>query len=75
MSKIGAALGEIHNLSTSAQQQGPWQSLHPLAKLLTTVGYILLLMSFDKYALMELPAWEYIPCWLFIGMAYPIERL
>ncbi len=52
MSKIGAALGEIHNLSTSAQQQGPWQSLHPLAKLLTTVGYILLLMSFDKYALM-----------------------
>ena len=51
MSKIGAALGEIHNLSNSAQQIGPWQSLHPLAKLLITVGYILLLMSFDKYAL------------------------
>ncbi|MGM9528512.1 MAG: cobalt ECF transporter T component CbiQ [Phascolarctobacterium sp.] len=52
MSKIGVAIGEIHNLNTSAQQQGPWQSLHPLAKFLITVGYILLLMSFDKYALM-----------------------
>lgn len=52
MSKIGAALGEIHKLSSSAQQDGPWQSLHPLAKLLLTVGYILLLMSFDKYALL-----------------------
>ena len=52
MSRISAALGEIHTLSTMAQQEGPWQSLHPLAKLLLTIGYILLLMSFDKYALL-----------------------
>ena len=72
MSKIGAALGEIHNLSTSAQQQGPWQSLHPLAKLLTTVGYILLLMSFDKYALMGIASMGVYPLLAFHkgGLSY-----
>ena len=54
MSKITGVLHEIHNLEQSAQRNNLLTALHPLAKLLLTMGYIICLMSFDKYALLSL---------------------
>ena len=54
MSKITGTLSEIHSLQELAQRQTPLTALHPLAKLLITIIYIICLMSFDKYAMLGL---------------------
>ena len=54
MSKITGVLHEIHNLEEAAQRKTMLTALHPLAKLLITMGYIICLISFGKYALLSL---------------------
>lgn len=54
MSKITSTISEIHKLQEQAQLSTPLTSLHPLAKLLMTMAYIITLMSLDKYALFKL---------------------
>ena len=65
MNKINRALSEINELNTLAQQQSPLHQLHPLAKLLTTICYIALLMSFGKYQLLALTCMGVYPFWGF----------
>lgn len=54
MSKITGTISEIHKLQEQAQLSTPLTSLHPLAKLLMTMAYIVTLMSLGKYALFKL---------------------
>ena len=54
MSKITVTISEIHSLEEQAQLSTPLTSLHPLAKLLMTIAYIITLMSLGKYALFKL---------------------
>ena len=65
MNKITRALTEINELNTLAQQQSPLHRLHPLAKLLITISYIALLMSFGKYELVALACMGLYPWWGF----------
>ena len=51
MSKLDRALGELRQMDDLAAQQSPIHRLHPLAKLLATVAYIVAVASFGKYAL------------------------
>lgn len=51
MSKITGTISEIHSLEEQAQQSTPLTTLHPLAKLLMTMAYIVTLMSLGKYNL------------------------
>ena len=51
MSKITGTISEIHSLEEQAQQKTPLTTLHPLAKLLMTMAYIVMLMSLGKYNL------------------------
>ena len=48
MSKITGTISEIHKLQEQAQLRTPLTSLHPLAKLLMTMTYIVTLMSLGK---------------------------
>ena len=52
MSKITGTISEIHSLEEQAQQSTPLTTLHPLAKLLMTMAYIVTLMSLGKYNLL-----------------------
>ena len=65
MKKITRALTEINELNTMAQQQSHLHALHPLAKLLITMSYIVLLMSFDKYQLLAIFCMGIYPLWGF----------
>ena len=49
MSKINKAIGEIQNLTQMAEQDQWMNRIHPLVKLLLTVMYIGVTVSFDKY--------------------------
>lgn len=49
MSKINKAIGEIQNLTQMAEQDQWMNRIHPLVKLLLTVMYIAVTVSFDKY--------------------------
>lgn len=65
MKKITRALSEINALNALSQQQSPLHAMHPLAKLLVTMGYIALLMSFGKYELLALLCMGIYPLWGF----------
>lgn len=56
MSKLRNVIGEIHSLEALQAERTLFTALHPLAKLIVTVGYILVLMSFGKYDLAGLLA-------------------
>lgn len=49
MSKINKAIGEIQDLTQMAEQDQWMNRIHPLVKLLLTVMYIAVTVSFDKY--------------------------
>ena len=51
MNKMEKALHELSEMDDLAAQDSPIHRLHPAAKLLTTIAYILLVVSFDKYDL------------------------
>ena len=49
MDKISHALSEFREMDALAAQDSPIHRLHPLVKLLVTLGYIICVVSFDKY--------------------------
>ena len=51
MNKMQKALAELSEMDELAARRSPVHTLHPAAKLLTTIAYILLVVSFDKYDL------------------------
>ena len=51
MNKMEKALHELSEMDELAAQDSPIHRLHPAAKLLTTIAYIVLTVSFDKYDL------------------------
>ena len=51
MNKMQKALHELSEMDELAARQSPVHSLHPAAKLITTIVYILITLSFDKYDL------------------------
>lgn len=49
MNKVGGAIHEIHTMDTLASRDRWMNNIHPLVKLLITVGYIAAVVSFQKY--------------------------
>ena len=47
MNKMEKALHELSEMDDLAAQDSPIHRLHPAAKLLATIAYILLVVSFD----------------------------
>ena len=54
MSKLDGALYEIHHMDTVASRDQWVNKIHPLVKLLITIGFIAATVSFDKYDLVGL---------------------
>ena len=48
MNKMQKALHELSEMDELAARQSPVHSLHPAAKLITTIVYILITLSFDN---------------------------
>ena len=51
MNKIQKALHELSEMDELAARSTPLHALHPAAKLITTIAYILVTLSFNKYDL------------------------
>ncbi|MXP78451.1 cobalt ECF transporter T component CbiQ [Lachnospiraceae bacterium WCA-9-b2] len=51
MSRISEAISDLHKMDMEAEKNGWLQGLHPLPKLLVTILFILLTVSFGKYDL------------------------
>ena len=51
MNKMQKARHELSEMDELAVRVSPIHTLHPAAKLLATVAYILVTLSFDKYDL------------------------
>lgn len=49
MSRINSAIHEIHHMDTLALRNQWVNEIHPLVKLVLTLGYIILVVSFQKY--------------------------
>ena len=54
MNKMEKALSELGHMDELAVQESPVHGMNATAKLLRTVIYILIVMSFDKYDLSRL---------------------
>ena len=65
MEKVSRAGWELRAMEELAAQASPVHRLNPLAKLLVTVGYILAVVSFPKYALTGLVAMVLYPVAMF----------
>lgn len=65
MEKVSRAGWELRAMEELAAQVSPVHRLNPLAKLLVTVGYILAVVSFPKYALTGLVAMVLYPVAMF----------
>lgn len=54
MVKLGQAIREIHSLENLAERDTFLNRIHPLAKVLVTIWYLVLVMSFGKYDIVGL---------------------
>ncbi|MCI8581721.1 MAG: cobalt ECF transporter T component CbiQ [Dorea sp.] len=66
MSKLDHALYEIHHMDTLADKDQWLNRIHPLVKLIVTVSYIAVTVSFHKYSLAGLLRMGVYPAALFI---------
>lgn len=66
MAKLGRAIHEIHSLENLAERDNLPGRLHPLAKVLVTVWYLVLTMSFGKYDVVGLAGMSLYPVVLMI---------
>lgn len=73
MNKMDRALHELREMDELAVQGSPIHGLWPLAKLLTTVFYIVLVVSFDKYALSGMIGMLLYPVLLFQLSGIPVR--
>ena len=51
MNRIDRAMRELHAIDCEAASHGWLQAIHPLSKVLVTVAYLVVLLSFGKYQL------------------------
>ena len=51
MNKMQKAMRELSEMDELSARSSPIHALHPAAKLIVTIGYILITLSFDKYDL------------------------
>lgn len=73
MNKMETALGELREMDELAAGDSPVHRLHPTAKLLTTIAYILLVVSFEKYDLSGLIPMALFPILLFQVSGIPMR--
>lgn len=66
MSKINQAIHEIHKFDNMSDKDQWVNNVHPLVKLSLTIGYIALVVSFNKYDLMGLLGMAIYPIAMFI---------
>ncbi|MCI9005884.1 MAG: cobalt ECF transporter T component CbiQ [Lachnospiraceae bacterium] len=71
MGKLGNALYEIHHMDEMAAQNQWMNRLHPLVKLLLTIFYLTITVSFPKYSLAGLLCMGIYPIALFILSEIP----
>ena len=73
MNKMELALHELSEMDDLAAGSSPVHRLHPAAKLLTTIAYIVLTVSFDKYDLDGLIPMLLWPVLLFQASGIPVR--
>ena len=73
MNKMELALRDLAEMDELAAQQSPIHKLHPAAKLITTVIYILIVVSFHKYDLAGLIPMVLWPVLLFQVSGIPMS--
>ena len=73
MNKMEKALHELAQMDELAAQRSPLHDLHPAAKLITTVIYILIVVSFHKYDLAGLIPMVLWPVFLFQLGGIPVR--
>ena len=73
MNKMEKALNELGTMDELAVQDSPVHRLHPAAKLLAAVAYIVTVMSFHKYALSSLVPMLLWPVLLFQISGIPVR--
>lgn len=66
MSKIGSAIYEIHHIDAIAARDQWVNRLHPLVKLVLTIFYITVVVSFQKYDVIGLAGMAVYPLALFL---------
>lgn len=66
MSKIGNAIYEIHHMDTLAGRDQWVNRVHPLVKFVVTIGYIMAVVSFQKYDVIGLAGMAVYPIALFL---------
>lgn len=73
MDKIEHAASELREMDDLAALQSPFHSLHPLSKLIVTITYILLTVSFNKYDLSGLIVMLLFPVIAFSVSGIPVR--
>lgn len=66
MAKLGRAIHEIHSLEDLAGRDTFFCRIHPLSKVLVTIWYLILTMSFGKYDIASLAGMSLYPIMLMI---------
>lgn len=73
MSKMDKALRELGEMDDLAAGDSPVHRLHPLAKLLVTIAYIVTVVSYDKYALSSMIVMLLYPVLMFQLSGIPVR--
>ena len=73
MSKVSAAGIEFREMDELAAQESAIHALHPLIKLLVTLAYIIVVVSFPKYALSGLSVMVLYPILIFQASGIPVR--
>ena len=73
MNRMNKALRELGEMDELAARSSPIHRLHPLAKLLVTIAYIVVVVSYDKYALSSMFVMLLCPVLLFQLSGIPVR--
>ncbi len=73
MANIDRAVTELREMDDLASLSSPIHSLHPLAKLVSTIAYMIVTVSFDKYDLSGLIVMALYPALLFALSGVPVK--
>ena len=73
MEKIDSAALELREMDELADLDSPIHSLHPLSKLIVTIAYIFITVSFDKYQLNGLIVMCLYPLFMFAASGISIK--
>ncbi len=73
MANINHAVTELREMDDLASLSSPIHSLHPLAKLASTIAYVFVTVSFDKYDLSGLIVMALYPALLFALSGVPVK--